>query len=244
MLPPLVRYRGCAIVLRMSWPSAAEQIRIAYNNLLPPFTELRVGSAAGLVIDIVRAAAEYAGYEVEFVPIALDQMEAALSDGRAAAVIPLAASTERRDRLDFSQTVLTTGGALFVRQPEQTPASLQALAGRTVVTPRSGPLAAYIQKIAPDVKLIRTMSYQASLARLVDGEADAAALNYQAGASIAGQLYPGRLTIPRSTFLELPLAAAVLKGQNAEFLARLNAGLAAVRVDGTWDRINESWMPR
>jgi polar amino acid transport system substrate-binding protein len=108
------------------------------------------------------------------------------------------------------------------------------------LTPRSGPLAAYIQKIAPDVKLIRTMSYQASLARLVDGEADAAALNYQAGTSIAGQLYPGRLTIPRSTFLELPLAAAVLKGQNAEFLARLNAGLAAVRVDGTWDRITRA----
>jgi polar amino acid transport system substrate-binding protein len=50
-------------------------------------------------------------------------MEAALSDGRAVAVIPLAASAERRDRLDFSQTVLTTGGALFVRQPEPTPAS-------------------------------------------------------------------------------------------------------------------------
>jgi polar amino acid transport system substrate-binding protein len=43
-------------------------------------------------------------------------------------------------------------------------------------------------------------------------------------------------------FLELPFNAAVLKGQNAEFLTRLNTGLAAIRADGTWDRINKSWM--
>jgi ABC-type amino acid transport substrate-binding protein len=174
--------------------------------------------------------------------VPLDQLEAALTDGRVAAAIPLAASPERRDRLDFSQTLLMTGGALFVRQPEPTPPTLQALAGKTVVTPRSGPLAAHIHKNAPDVKLVRTVSYQASLARLFAGDADAAALNYQAGASIAAQLYPDRLTIPRSMFVELPLAAAVLKGQNAEFLGRLNAGVAAIRVDGTWERINGSWV--
>jgi ABC-type amino acid transport substrate-binding protein len=227
----------------MSSPSAAAgNVSIAYNNLLPPFTEAKDGRAVGLVIDVVKAAAERAGVDVVFVPVPLDQMEAALSDGRAEAVIPLAASPERRERLDFSNTLLMTGGALYVRQPESTPASLQALAGKTVVTPRGGPLAGFIQKTAPEVKLILTVGYQASLALLVAGDADAAALNYHAGVPLAARLYPGKLTIPGSMFLDLPLAAAVPKGQNGEFLARLNAGLAAIRVDGTWDRIYESWM--
>ena len=43
-------------------------------------------------------------------------------------------------------------------------------------------------------------------------------------------------------FLELPFGAAVLQGHNSEFLSRFNAGLAAIRADGTWDRINKSWM--
>ena len=73
-------------------------------------------------------------------------------------------------------------------------------------------------------------------------QADAAALNYQAGASIAARLHPGKLTVPRTMFLELPFGAAVLKGQNAEFLTRLNAGLSAIRADGTFERINKSWM--
>ena len=73
----------------MAVPSeAGEQVRIAYNNLLPPFAEAKDGKAVGLVVDIVRAAAEHAGYSVEFLPVPLEQMEASLKEGRAVAVIP------------------------------------------------------------------------------------------------------------------------------------------------------------
>ena len=221
--------------------TAADQNRIASNSTLPPFADVKDGKAVGLVIDIVRAAVGRAGYSVEFVPVPLDQMEPALRDGRAVATIPAASTPERRERMDFSDTLLMTGGALYVRAPEPTPASLQALSGKTVVTPRAGPLAAFIQKTAPDVKLVVTEDYETSLAKVVNGEADAAALNYQAGAAIAARLHPGKLTTPSRMFLELPFGAAVLKGQNAEFLSRLNAGLAAIRADGTYDRINKSW---
>lgn len=222
--------------------AGAEQVRVAHNNLLPPFSESKEGKAVGLVVDIFRAAAERAGYAVEFVPVPLEQMEPALKDGRATAVIPTAVTPERRERLDFSDTLLMTGGALYVRAPAPTPASLQALAGKTVVTPATGPLAAFIRKTAPAVKLVVTDDYETSLARLVGGEADAAALNYQTGALLAARLHPGRLTVPRTMFLELPFGAAVLKGRNADFLTRLNAGLAAIRADGTWERINKGWM--
>ena len=50
--------------------------------------------------------------------------------------------------------------------------------------------------------------------------------------------------MPRIMFLELPFGAAVLKGHNSEFLSRFNAGLAAIRADGTWDRINKSSIGR
>jgi polar amino acid transport system substrate-binding protein len=233
------------ILLCLSIPvpcEAAELVRAAHNSLLPPFAEVKNGKSVGLVIDIFRAAAERAGYSVEFLPVPIEQMELALTDGRALAVIPTAITPERRQRLDFSATLLMTGGSLYVRAPDPTPESLRALAGKTVVTPRTGPLAAFIQKTAPEVKLVVTEDYETSLARLASGEADAAALNYQTGALLAARLYPGKVTVPRTMFLELPFGAAVLKGQNAEFLTKLNTGLAAIRADGTWDRINKSWM--
>src|SRR6185436_14195821 len=125
--------------LSMAVPSeAVEQVRIAYNNILPPFAETKDGKAVGLVVDIVQAAAERAGFSVEFVPVPLEQMEASLRDGRAVATMPAASTPERRERMDFNDTLLMAGGALYVLAPHPTPASLQALAGKTVVTPRTG----------------------------------------------------------------------------------------------------------
>jgi ABC-type amino acid transport substrate-binding protein len=50
------------------------------------------------------------------------------------------------------------------------------------------------------------------------------------------------VTEPRSMFTELPFAVAVSKGREAEFLAWLNVGLAAIRTDGTWQEINNRWL--
>jgi polar amino acid transport system substrate-binding protein len=219
-------------------------LRIAHNNLLPPFSELKDGRSVGLVVDIFAAAMARAGVSIELVPVPLEQMELSLQDGRAVASFPMAVTPERKDKLDFSDTLLMTGGSLYVRAPEPTPANLDTLAGKTVVTPTTGPLAAFIRKTAPDVRLIVTDDYESSLDRLVGGEADAAALNHQAGAMIANRVYTGRITMPGRMFLELPLAAAVIKGRNTELLGGLNSGLAAIRADGTWDRLNKSWLDR
>jgi polar amino acid transport system substrate-binding protein len=43
-------------------------------------------------------------------------------------------------------------------------------------------------------------------------------------------------------FMELPFAVA--KGRQAPLLTRFNAGLAAIRADGTWQQINDRWMSR
>jgi ABC-type amino acid transport substrate-binding protein len=230
------------MALMIAPSAAAERIKVAHNRLLPPFAEVKDGKTVGLVVDIFRAAAERAGYEVEFFPVPLEQMEESLKDGRAIATMPTAITPERLQTMDFTETLLMTGGAIYVRASEAAPADLRSLAGKVVVTPRTGPLAALIRKNAPEIKLEVTEDYESSLDRLVKGTADAAALNVQAGAMIANKLYPGKVTVAKTMFLELPFAAAVTKGQNADFVAKLNAGLSAIRADGTFDRINKSWV--
>ena len=151
-------------------------------------------------------------------PVPFEQVQRTLEDGRAQAIFPLTITPERLPLFDFSEPLLITGGALFVRLPNAPPEGLDAFAGKIVVTPRTGPLAAFIRKAAPDVRLVLTENYEESLARLVGGEADAAALN-PAGASIAARLYPGQVTEPRNMFTELPFAVAVSKGRGAELSA-------------------------
>jgi ABC-type amino acid transport substrate-binding protein len=117
----------------------AEPVRIAYADVFPPFTELKDGKAEGPAVEIVRAAAERAGIEVEFVAVPFEQVQRTLEDGRAEAVFPLTITPERLARFDFSDPFLVTGGALFVRAPDSTPQGLGSLADKIVVTPRKVP---------------------------------------------------------------------------------------------------------
>jgi len=220
---------------------SAEPVRIAHQESFPPYAAVKDGKSEGLAVDIVRAAAAQAGIELAFVPVPLEQLQLTLQDGRAIAYFPAAMTPERRQLFDFTAPLLVTGGALYVRTPNATPENLAALSGKIVVTPRAGPLAAIIQRTAPEIKLVVTTSYEESLARLVAGEADAAALDYQAGAIIAARLYPGQVTLPRTKIDEAPLAIAVRKGKDAELLSRLDRGLAAIRANGTLQEINDRW---
>lgn len=224
--------------------ASADTLRVAHDERFPPFAEAQNGQSTGLAIEVLRAAAARGHVELVFVPVPFQQVQQTLTDGRADAIFPIAITPERRQTLDFSAPVLPTGGAFFVRSPDKTPISIAAIAGKTVTTPRTGPLTAYLQKNAPDAKLIVTASYDESLAQLVSGEADVAALNFQTGAQLAARLHPGKITPPDRLFWELPFAVAVPKGKAAGQIAKLDAGIAAIRADGTFERINASWLAR
>lgn len=180
--------------------------------------------------------------EAEFVAVPFPQIQPSLESGKADAIFPLAINAERQKTLDFSQPLLMTGGALFVRAPEATPADLAALAGKVIVTPKTGPLAGYIAKNAPEANLVVTADYDESLEKLMNGSADAAALNFQVGTILANRSYPGQITLPESLFLELPLAVAVPKGENDELLAQINEGLSLAATDGSIDKISARWL--
>jgi polar amino acid transport system substrate-binding protein len=221
--------------------AGAQAIRVAHAESFPPYAEAREGRSEGMAVDILRAAAAKAGVQLAFVIVPFEELQRTVEDGRADAIFPTGITPERRKTLDFSAPLLSTGGSLYVRAPGQAPDELAALAGKVVVTPRTGPLAAYIEKNAPQVKLARSASYEESLAMLLDGKADAAALNSHVGGRIAQKLYPGKVNVASRMFLEVPLAVAVKKGTQSGLIQQIDQGLAAIRADGTWDALNRRW---
>lgn len=231
------------VMLGLSIGAAAQTVRVSIDQKFPPFTEVVDGKVQGLAIDLLDAAAKRAGLRMEYLPVPIEETQTVLQNGRADATYPLAVNPTRKETFDFSEALLSTGGGLFVRAPSKTPADWSSLAGKTVVTPQSGPLAGYIQKNAPMVKLVTTVDYDESLQKLVSGQADAAALNLQVGAQLAAKAYPGKITPADRFFLELPLAVATMKGRNW-FLKALDGGIAEIRQDGTMKAITDKWIPR
>jgi ABC-type amino acid transport substrate-binding protein len=214
---------------------------MSHQSDFAPFIYVRDGKSVGILVDIVEAAAARENIIVVFVPVPLADVAATLADGRADAIMPFGITPERQAAYDFSAPLVMTGGALFVKAPNAEPADLNALSGKTVVSPKAGPLVSYLQNNAPAIRVVATTSYRDSLDRVVSGEADAAALNLQVGSNLVAQSYAGKITVPVKTFAQAPLAIAVTKGQHAELIRRLAAGLEAIRADGTLQRIEAKW---
>jgi ABC-type amino acid transport substrate-binding protein len=134
-----------------------------------------------------------------------------------------------------------TGAAFFVESSKPTIMELEEWEGKTIVTPRTGPLTKYLQKSFPKAKLLLVQDYPDSLRTVLDGKGDAAALNIHVGSHLARQLFPGRFTLPDKIFFEVPVGVAVLKGDQSFLLNQINEGLKHIRRDGTYHQILKKW---
>lgn len=225
-------------------PTDAQSLRIGHDAPFEPFGMVEAGRSTGMLVDIVAEALKRAKLDFMLMPLKLDESETALVEGKIDALAFKGDTAERRARLDFSKPLVISGGALFTRAGTPTSANLKDFAGKTVVTPRRGPLFAQIGKAAPEVKLIESTSYAESLQLVIDGRADAAALNWQAGIRMARADHPGKFTLPTAPYVSVPLAFAVAKGKNADLLAKVEAALATMRADGAFKAIEEKWLGR
>ncbi len=223
---------------------AAEKIRLAHDDPFPPFTVYKDGRSEGIVIDILQEALKRVNIEPVFIPAHMDKIQDLVKAGDVDGLAFLGINPDRRKLYDFSDPLLITGGALFVASPNASPSGLKEFEGKTIVTPLKGPLAGYIKNEFPKVNVMTVEDYPAALKTVLDGKADAAALNPQVGIQLANQFFPGKFTFPKGVFLEVPLAVAVLKGTHAALLQKVNEGLGSIKKDGTYTKIIEKWSSR
>ncbi len=217
-------------------------VSLGHIDSFKPFAMKDGDQSKGLAIDVVRAALKKANLAVRFVPAHQDKIQELLKEGKIDGIVFLAINAKRKKIYDFSMPYLISGGALFVKAPAPASSDLKQFEGRTVATPKKGPLAGYIKKKFPKVKVITWVKdYPQTLETVLNGKADAAALNTQAGTLLAKKRFPGKFSLPERGFLEVPIGVGVIKGTHKEFLADLNKGLEAIMADGTYDKILKQW---
>lgn len=205
--------------------SRTEIYRLAYNTDFPPFSVCENEKPRGLGIEILNAAMNSVELGVEFVPSSLTEIQDLMIDGRVDGIALWAVTPERERRFDFSEPVIRTGGAIFQRASDPPALDLADYEGKRVVTPPKGPLFLYIIRNFPGVQIVEARDYPESLAAVLRGDAEAAALNIHVAPVIANEKYPGKFRVPDRVLLEMPLAVAALKGKKRAMLKKINEGL-------------------
>ncbi len=202
------------------------------------------GEIVGFDIDIVRAIAQKAGIEVKFVNTPWEGIFNALKQGdRDLLVSSITITDERKQSMDFTtpyfdahQLIAVKGDSKVARFDDLKTLRVGVQTGTTgdeTISRLQG-------KNSPNIK--RFESTPLALKELEAGGIDAVVadngvvINY-----VANNAASKFKTVNDPAFVPEQYGIAVRKG-NADLLAKLDQGLAAIRADGSYDRIHAKYL--
>ncbi|XCN74579.1 MAG: diguanylate cyclase [Candidatus Electrothrix aestuarii] len=221
----------------------------------PPFALVRPdGTADGFSVELLRAVAEAADFNITIPVGPWHVLKQQLAEGRLD-VLPLVAySLERDEYFDFTVPYLQMSGTVFVRKGETSIRSEQDLRDKEVLVMQDDAAHEYAIQNNISQKLILTSSFEEAMRMLSAGKHDAVLCQYLMGLQLLKQLNIKNI-VSVSTEKQMSLkpgkgkvsgftqrfCIAVPEGRK-KLLAQLNEGLAIVFANGTYDRLYKKWF--
>lgn len=219
--------------------SEGETYTVGIDTTYPPFEFEVDGEYTGIDIDLITAIAENQDFGIEFSPMDFGGIIPALqADQLDVAIAGMSITDERREVVDFSDPYFDAGLSLVVAESNTDITSLEDLEGKTVAV-KSGTTGAQFARDneAEFGYTIAQFEDSPSMFQEVsNGNADVLLEDYPVIAyAIAESELDLKTVGERLTGDQYGIA--VLKGENAELLEKINAGLQELRDSGEYDEI-------
>ncbi len=211
-----------------------------------PFTFLDVESGAprGIMVDIVRAVGDDAGFSTEVRMLPFNALIPSLTTGRIRLIAAAMVITPARQEIvDFSDPVYSYGEALIVASSDPTEyESLEDLEGK-IVGAQVGTVyidALQASGLFPEVKIydsIADILRDVGVGRIEAGFGDYPIVAYQLGLGTHPEVRLVRSYEPR---IVGSIGIGVRKGEG-ELLGKINESLARLKADRTIEKILAGW---
>jgi PAS domain S-box-containing protein len=212
------------------------------NDSLPPINFMQGGKPAGIVVDLARAIAERMPSRVDVRLTHWAEAQQLVLEDRADALLQINPSPERMRLYDFSDPLLTSEFAIFIPAGRMGIARKDELRGLRVGVEEKGlPVLLLRQDPAIDVRAVSDIVQ--GFRMLATGDVDAVVADRWVGGYVLAE---NRIEGVRAVAepIERSHSAIAVKRGNTSLLRQINAALADIRSDGTYDRIVESWRPK
>lgn len=212
----------------------------------PPF-ELKneAGEITGFDIDLIKAIAADQGLELDIRDMAFDGLIPALTTGQIDIALSAMSITEEREQtVDFTDPYINAGLVVAVRADDMSIKGVSGLKGKTVAVQigTTGAAEAAKMKEAGDIKAIKEFANVGlSMQDLIQGGV-AAVINDKPVSEVFVATQPGKVRLLDEVLVSDDYGMAVKQG-NSELLEKLNAGLANIKANGTYDEITAAYFP-
>ncbi|MGZ5185788.1 MAG: basic amino acid ABC transporter substrate-binding protein [Caldimonas sp.] len=226
-------------------PAPSRVYTVGTDAAYAPFeSQNEKGEIVGFDIDVVKAVAQKAGIEVKFVNTPWEGIFNALKQGdRDLLVSSITITDERRQSMDFTDPYFDAHQLIAVKADSKVAHfdELKALkVGVQTGTTGDDAVSKLQGKNSPDIK--RFESTPLALKELETGGIDAVVADNGVVVNYVKNNAGNRFrTVDDPAFVPEHYGIAVRKG-DAELLGKLNQGLAAIRADGSYDRIYAAYL--
>jgi PAS domain S-box-containing protein len=212
------------------------------NELLPPMNFMERGKPAGIVVDLAKAVAKRMHRPVEIQLMNWTEAQQLVLDGRADALLQINPNPERLKIYDFSAPLLNTEFTIFTAAERLGIASISDLHGLKVGVEEKG-LPILLLQGAPQIIVEIIPDLVQGFRMLAAGALDAMVADRWVGSYVLAENHIRGVKLIQEPIARSHSAIAVKKG-NTDLLGDINAALADIRRDGTYERIIKSWRSK
>jgi len=226
--------------------SDSKKLIVGTEPTFPPFEyqDENTKEIVGFDIDLIKAIAEEAGYEVEIQSLGFDGLIGALKSGNIDVIMSgMSITPEREEEVDFGTPYFDAGLMLAVPTDNTTINSFDDLQGKTVAVQigTTGATKAEELKQAGIVKEVKTFdTMDAVFLELLNGTVDAV-INDKPVNEVFMAKNPGKIKMVGDIVDGEQYGFAVASGQT-ELLQKLNEGLEKVKASGKYDEIKAKYF--
>ena len=226
-----------------------KEITIVTENAYPPLQFLdKDGKAVGWEYDAIAEIAKRLDLKVKYANISWDAMIPAVSEGQFdMGMTGITITDERKQKVDFSEPYMRSESIMMVRGDESRFTDAKSFAANPNLLigaqPGTTPFYTAVYSVLdgneqnPRIKLMET--FGATVEALKAGDVDTVLTDMTAGKGYV-EASGGKLKLVGE-----PLGAedfGFIFPKGSELVAPMNAAIAALKADGTFDALNKKWF--
>lgn len=233
----------CGLLAFAAAPAQAddEQIRVGTEGTYPPFSYKEGGDLTGYDVEVMRAVAEQAGWDAEFVETTWDTIFPALDAGRIDTIAnQVTINPDREASYVFSEPYAYSRGVIVTRADDDSIKTLEDLDGKVAAGSATSNWSEVARDAGAELQNVEQFSQAAEL--LVQGRVDVIVNDNIAVLDYLSSSGSDKIEIAGDAGSEVSEQALAFRKEDKALADQATAAIRALKSDGTLAEISESYF--
>ena len=237
----LIALLAALMMLGTAAAALADTVTVAFNPEYPPFESVNGSEYEGYDVDLIKAVAEKAGFDIEFEAMDFDAVISAVATNpNTIGVSGISITEERKLSVDFSEGYINAGLIVVIKK-DSGYASTEDLKGKTIGVQMGTTSDFAAEEITGHDNVAQYKSFLNAIMDLQGNKVDAVIVDKPVGIAILNSLNDESLEIV-DMGLQADWYGIEVNKENPELLEKINNALKELEAEGFYKTLEDKYF--